>query len=305
MERGKLQAPGFSDPRGFAASRLRHPKSTKGSSRLAPSATTRAAARGYDALMIRVTVAGVTGWVGRPLAEAISGSPDLQLVAAVARTARGERTGGVTISGSVEEALDVPADVFVEYTSAASVRAHVLAAIQRGLHVVIGSSGLNEDDFAEIDGRATAAGVGVIAVGNFAIAAALLQRFAVEAAKHFDSWEIIDTAHAGKMDAPSGMTRELAWRMSQVQMPKLDVPIGDTVGQQEARGAETSGSRVHSIRLPGYTIGAEVRFGKQDERLILHYDGGPGATPYIGGTLLAIRRVGDFRGLVRGLDRIL
>jgi 4-hydroxy-tetrahydrodipicolinate reductase len=260
---------------------------------------------GYDSAVIRVTLAGVTGWVGKPLAEAIVASEDLELVAAVARTARGERVGSITIDGSVDEALRVPSDVFVDYTSAASVKTNVLAAIDRRLHVVIGSSGLTQDDFAEIDRRANAAGVGVIAVGNFAIAAALLQRFAVEAAKHFDTWEIIDSAYAGKIDAPSGMTRELAWRMSQVRTPKLEVPVGDTAGQQEARGADVSGARVHSLRLPGYTIGVEVRFGQQDERLTLQYDGGSGATPYIGGTLLAIRRVRDLRGLVRGLDRIL
>lgn len=64
-------------------------------------------------------------------------------------------------------------------------------------------------------------------------------------------------------------------------------------------------SRIHSLRLPGYTIGLEVRFGQQDERLTLQYDGGNGAAPYIGGTLIAIRRVREFTGLVRGLDRIL
>jgi 4-hydroxy-tetrahydrodipicolinate reductase len=254
---------------------------------------------------IRVTLAGVTGWVGKPLAEAIANEPDLQLVAAAARRASGERIGAVTISRSVEEALTTPSNVFVDYTSAASVKQHVLAAIQRGLHVVIGSSGLTADDFAQIDASAIASGVGVVAVGNFAIAAALLQRFAVEAAAYLPAWEIIDSAYAGKMDAPSGMARELAWRLSEVRPPAVEVPIEQTVGQPAARGAEVDGSRIHSLRLPGHTIGLEVRFGQQDERLTLHYDGGPGAAPYIGGTLLAIRRVGDVKGLVRGLDRIL
>jgi 4-hydroxy-tetrahydrodipicolinate reductase len=83
------------------------------------------------------------------------------------------------------------------------------------------------------------------------------------------------------------MARELAWRMSEAGTPQLD------------------GSRVHSLRLPGYTIGLEVRFGLPDQRLTLQYDGGTGATPYIAGTLLAIRRVHEFVGLVRGMDRLL
>ncbi len=255
--------------------------------------------------MIRVTIAGVTGWVGKPLSEAIAEAPDLQLVAATARSAAGKRIGEVTIQASVEEALATPSDVFVDYTSAASVKGHVLAAIRAGRHVVIGSSGLSQDDFREIDLAANAAGVGVIAVGNFAIAAALLQRFAVDAAPYLPSWEILDSAYAGKIDAPSGMARELAWRLSEVRTPNVDVPVEETIGLKEARGANVNESRIHSLRLPGYTIGLEVRFGRQDERLTLHYDGGPGAGPYVGGTLLAIRRVREFKGLVRGLDRIL
>ena len=184
-------------------------------------------------------------------------------------------------------------------------RDNVLTAIAAGRHVVIGSSGLTQDDFRDIDARANEAGVGVVAVGNFAITAALMQRFAVEAAKFINSWEIIDTAYARKMDAPSGMARELAWRMSEVARPSLEVPIENTVGSVEARGADVNDSRIHSVRLPGYTIGLEVRFGADDERLTIQYDAGPGAKPYIAGTLLAIRRVQQFRGLVRGLDRIL
>jgi 4-hydroxy-tetrahydrodipicolinate reductase len=255
--------------------------------------------------MTRVIVAGATGWVGKPLVEAIGAAEDLEHVGAAARRARGERIGGVAIAGSVTEALATPADVLVDYTSAAAVKENTLAAVRARVHVVIGSSGLTEDDFRQIDAEARLAGVGVIAVGNFAISAALLQRFAVEAAKYFPAWEIIDSAYAGKMDAPSGTARELAWRMSEVRAPQLEVPIDETRGQKDARGADVNGSRVHSLRLQGHTIGVEVRFGLPDERLTLQYDGGPGATPYIGGTLLAIRRVREFTGLVRGLDRIL
>jgi 4-hydroxy-tetrahydrodipicolinate reductase len=255
--------------------------------------------------MIRVCLAGVTGWVGQPLAAAIDATDDLHLVAAVARRARGQVAGRASISGTVEEALAVPSDVFVDYTSAASVKKHAVAAVKAGRHVVVGSSGLGEDDFREVDEIARAARVGVVAVGNFAITAALLQRFAVEAARHLPSWEIIDTAYAGKTDAPSGTARELAWRLSAVRKPETEVPIERTVGSVAARGAEIDGSRVHSIRLPGYTIGIEIRFGLQDERLTLSYDGGPGATPYVAGTLLAIRRVREFTGVVRGLDRLL
>ena len=255
--------------------------------------------------MTRVCLAGVTGWVGKPLSAAILESDDLKLVAAAARSARGERVGDVTISSSVEEALRIPSDVFVDYTSAAAVKANVLMAIEADRHVIVGSSGLSDSDYTEIDSAARTKNVGVVAVGNFAISAALLQRFAVEAAKYLPTWEIIDSAYAGKVDAPSGMARELAWRLSEVRAPETEVPLEKTVGVRESRGATVNQSQIHSIRLPSYTIGLEVRFGREDERLTIAYDGGAGAQPYISGTLLAIRRVSDITGVVRGLDRIL
>lgn len=240
-----------------------------------------------------------------PLADAIEAAEDLALVAATARRAAGEKRGDVTIQASAREALAIPSDVYVDYTTAASVRENVLAAIDARRHVVVGASGLTEEDFREIDQRAQAARVGVVAVANFAITAALLQRFAVEAARHLPAWEILDIAYAGKPDAPSGTARELAWRLSQVRPPELEVPIEETLGTIEARGAEIGHSRVHSMRLPGYTIGVEVRFGRADERLTLTYDGGPNPEPYVAGTLLAIRRVRELSGLVRGMDRLL
>src|SRR5204863_3196472 len=113
----------------------------------------------YTHAMIRVCLAGATGWVGRPLAEAIQESGDLALVAAVARSQAGERIGEIAISGSVEEALATPSDVFVDYTSAAAVKKNVLIAVAAGRHVVVGSSGMSDADYEEIDAAARANGI--------------------------------------------------------------------------------------------------------------------------------------------------
>src|SRR5262249_15196897 len=153
---------------------------------------------------IRVCVAGATGWTGRAVAEAVAAADDLELVAGVARS-------DPSSYSSVSEALDaVQADVLVDYTSAAAVKANVLAALEHGVGVVVGSSGLSADDYTEIDSLARAQGVGVIAAGNFSVTAALLVRFATEAARHLVVWEVIDYASASKPDAPSGTSRELA-----------------------------------------------------------------------------------------------
>jgi 4-hydroxy-tetrahydrodipicolinate reductase len=255
--------------------------------------------------VIRVCIAGITGWAGRPLADAIARADDLELAAGVARGAAGERVAGAPVRATIEEAIRDDWDVLVEFSGAGSAKGHALAAVGARRHVVIGSSGLSSEDYAEIDAAAREHHVGVLAVGNFTMSAVLLQRFAVEAAKHLPTWEIIDYASDGKTDAPSGTARELAWRLSEVRAPETKIPIEETLGRPDARGADVDGSQVHSVRLRGYTIGLEVRFGQADERLTISYDGGTSAEPYVAGTLLAIRRVADLTGLTRGLDQLL
>lgn len=255
--------------------------------------------------IIRICVAGATGWVGKPLCEAIVAADDMTLTGAVSRTAAGEQLDGVTISATVAEALATPADVLVDYTKADVVKDIVMTAIGRGVHVVIGSSGLTDEDFEEIDHAAREKEVGVIAAGNFAVTAILLQRFACEAAKYLSHWEIVDYASDRKADAPSGTVRELAYRLSEVRRPEPTIPPEDTLGERATRGATLNGIQVHSLRLPGYVIGVEAIFGSKDERLTLRHDAGAGAGPYIAGTLLAIRKVKQNVGLVRGLDRIM
>ena len=129
-----------------------------------------------------------------------------------------------------------------------------MTAIRKGVHVVIGSSGLTEEDFVEINQAALSNRVGVIAAGNFAITAVLLQRFACEAAKYLSHWEIIDYASDDKKDAPSGTTRELAFRLSEIRKPEVTHPISETIGEKDSRGTTLNGSQIHSIRLPSYVM---------------------------------------------------
>lgn len=258
-------------------------------------------------------IAGATGWVGKPLCLAVAATEDMSLVGAVSPTHRGknlkdilgESSLDLVVGGSVAEALNTPADVMVDYTNAEAVKANVMTAIRKGIHVVIGSSGLTDEDFVEINQAALENKVGVIAAGNFAITAVLLQRFACEAAKYLSHWEIIDYASDEKKDAPSGTTRELAFRLSEINKPEVTHPISETIGEKESRGTTLNGTQIHSIRLPSYVIAVEAIFGAKDERLTLRHDAGNGAEPYIQGTLLAIREVKNHIGLIRGLDKIL
>ena len=250
-------------------------------------------------MAIRVCVAGITGWTGGAIAEAVDAADDLALVAGVSRSDPGSFS-------SVAEALDaVPTDVLVDYTHASVVRSNVLAAVERGVGVVVGSSGLSADDYAEIDVLARERRVGAIGAGNFSLTAALLLRFAADAARHLDAWEVIDYASAGKQDAPSGTSREVAERLAEVRAPELGVPIEDVHGAREARGATVAGTQVHSIRLPSFVVSTEVVFAAEGERLSLRHDAGETPVPYVAGTLLAIRAVPGRVGVTRGLDQLL
>jgi 4-hydroxy-tetrahydrodipicolinate reductase len=249
--------------------------------------------------VIRVCVAGVTGWTGHAVADAVEAATDLELVAGVSRS-------DPASFSSVAEALDsVAADVLVDYTHAAVVKANVVAAVERGVGVVVGSSGLSAAEYVEIDRLARERRVGVISAGNFSLTAALLLRFAAEAARHLETWEVIDYASAVKRDAPSGTARELAERLGDVHEPALPVPPDETLGVREARGASVSGTQVHSLRLPSFTVSTEVVFAADGERLSIRHDAGESATPYVAGTLLAIRTLPGRVGLTRGLDRLL
>ena len=125
------------------------------------------------------------------------------------------------------------------------------------------------------------------------------------AAKLVPQWEIFDYAHDDKRDAPSGTVRELANRLSKVRRPEVTIPVEQTMGQKEARGATVSASQVHSVRLPGYVISVEIIFGMPDQRLTIRHDSGSSARPYVDGALLAIRKVSMLVGVHRGLDAVL
>jgi 4-hydroxy-tetrahydrodipicolinate reductase len=266
-----------------------------------------------NAAPISVCLAGATGWAGSALARAIGTSGDIALVSAVSRRHAGRCLGdvlgdpGITcpIHASATEALVHRCDVFVEYTKPGSAKANVLAALDHGAHVVIGASGLTEQDYAEIDAIARRQRRGVLAVGNFALTVVLMQKFAEIAAKLIPQWEIIDYAHDDKVDAPSGTARELATRLSRVRTAEPTIPVEQTVGEREARGATLAGAQVHSVRLPGFVISAEVIFGLPDQTLSIRHDSGSSARPYVDGALIAIRRVSGLRGVHRGLDSVL
>src|SRR5262249_20955316 len=208
---------------------------------------------------LSVCIAGATGWTGRALVAGVLDAPDLDLRCAVARSAAGRDLGealgrdalGVPVHGTVEDALD-GVDVVIDYTAPDAVKATTLAAIEAGVAVVIGTSGLTAAAFAEAAAAARERSVGVVASGNFSLTAAMCQAGALLAARHLPHWEVIDYASATKPDVPSGTARELAERLGEIRAPKLGHPIEDLHGPREARGATIAGTQVHSVRVPSF-----------------------------------------------------
>jgi 4-hydroxy-tetrahydrodipicolinate reductase len=254
--------------------------------------------------MLDICVAGATGWTGSAVVQAVIEADDLGLRSAVARSAAGDEVAGARVFDRVGEALD-GVDVLIDYTSHLVVKENVLTAIEGGVAVVVGTSGLSADDYADIDAAARSRGVGVVAAGNFSLTAAMAQAAALLAARHLPHWEVIDYASATKPDVPSGTARELAERLAEVRRPVLGRSLDETDGPRDARGATVGGAQVHSVRLPSFVVSTEVVFGLPEERLSIRHDAGGSPAPYVAGTLLAARLAPGRVGLTRGLDAVL
>jgi 4-hydroxy-tetrahydrodipicolinate reductase len=262
---------------------------------------------------IKVCVAGVTGWVGSVLAPAILAQTDLVLTSAVARTAAGKTVGevlncksDVRIRSSVAEAVaQDDFDVMVDYTSVKTIFANVQAAVAGKKSVVVGTSGLTEDQFRTLDAQARQQNVGVLVGGNFAITAVLAQVFATCAARYTDSWEIIEYGPHSKREAPGWTSQELANRLAKAAAPKHPLVPEAVIGDVRTRGATVAGTQLHSIRVPGFVMSFETILGSSNELLTIRHDSGVGADPYISGTLLAVRRIANIKGIRDGLDSIL
>jgi 4-hydroxy-tetrahydrodipicolinate reductase len=262
--------------------------------------------------MVRVCIAGAMGWTGSALTKAALDRTDVQLVSAVSPRHVGRDIAaefdrpamGLKFVGTVAEGLAAGPEVLIDYTHPKVAFGHVMGAIESGVHVVLGTTGLTHDELEALDQAAIKARIGIVS-GNFSITAAVMAHLASFAAKHLDYFEIVDCARSQKPDSPSGTATELALELGRIKKPKLDVPIENTIGPQAARGANIGGVQVHALRLPGFQLAIDVIFTKAGERLIIKHEAGDDPGVYVDGTFLTANRVSGCRGLVRGLNRIL
>jgi len=248
--------------------------------------------------MIKVCIAGCTGWVGKELVKVVlNNKKEFELTGAVSRKSAGDKIGDVIIHSTIEEALKIKTDVLIDYTHPNIVKKHILFAIKQKVNVVVGTSGLTDKDYKEIDTIAKKYNVGVIPSGNFSITASLQQYFSIIASQYISNFEIVDYAWPTKPDAPSGTANELASKLRKIKKPTVGYPIEKIIGDKKARGSSTHDIQIHSVRLPGYKFNIESLFGLEGERLIIKAEAMETAMPYIAGTLLAAQKIIKHKGI--------
>jgi 4-hydroxy-tetrahydrodipicolinate reductase len=254
--------------------------------------------------VIRVGVLGATGKVGAEVCRAVHADSDLELVAGISRSKAGEPvSSALVLEGSdvvLAENLDAfdaaGVEVAVDFTSGSFAPEHVAWAIEHGVHIVVGTTGFDVDEVWR------EAPVGVFVAPNFAIGAALMQRFAREAARHLPAVEIVELHHDGKADAPSGTAAATADAIAAARPESWAGPSSESI--PGVRGGERAEIRIHSIRLPGLVAHQEVIFGGQGQTLTIRHDS-MDRTSFVPGVLTAIRLVPTHPGLTVGLDSIL
>ena len=244
---------------------------------------------------MKVAVLGAAGRMGAEACRAVEAADDLELVARVGST------------DPLQAVVDAGAQVAVDLTRPDAVLDNLQFCIEHGIHAVVGTSGFDADRLATVQGWLDAApGVGVLIAPNFAVGAVLMMRFAEQAARFFESVEIVELHHPDKADAPSGTARRTAELVAGARReaglgPQPDATVSAMEG---ARGADIDGVPVHAVRARGLVAHQEVLLGTTGETLTIRHDSYDRAS-FMPGVLLAVRAVGDRPGLTVGLEPLL
>jgi 4-hydroxy-tetrahydrodipicolinate reductase len=253
---------------------------------------------------VRVGVSGAGGRMGATVCQAVAAEPDLQLVAAVDPGAAGTAVEGVSIAAEPKAFADAGAEVVVDFTVAAAARKTVPWLAMHGIHAVVGTTGLTEDDLAIFREEFCSGGPNCIVAPNFSISAVLMMRFAELAAPFFDTAEVIELHHDAKADAPSGTAIATVDRMAKASGDWAPDPTTHEVVTGARGGLGAGGIRVHSVRMRGMVAHQEVILGALGQTLTLRQDSYD-RTSFMPGVLLACKRIADHPGLTVGLDAIL
>lgn len=259
--------------------------------------------------MKKVLIAGAAGAMGQKAVALVNSLADTQLTAVLAPHATADQRAELGLGPDVKiyqkrEQVDPNvADIWLDFTVPAAVYENVRFALDHGLVPVVGTTGLTDEQEAELIAASRAKHLGGLVAPNFGMSAVLLMKFAQEAAKYFPDVEIIEMHHADKKDAPSGTALSTAKLIDQVR-PSHESSPDEVTTLDDVRGGDYHGIKVHSVRLPGYVAHEQVLFGGAGEALTIRQDSFDRQS-FMSGVKVALEKVLDLDELVIGLENIL
>lgn len=249
--------------------------------------------------MIKVGVCGALGKMGQEVVQAVTDCPETELVAKI-DIASPEMYHTIEAAHRVEDI-----DVIIDFTQPKSIFENAKYCLNNGIKIVIGTTGLSDEQIAELKKLSQEKNTGCLIAPNFSTGAVLMMMFAKQAAKYFDNAEIIELHHNQKKDAPSGTAIKTAAMMTEVKedFAKNNCPETETI--EGARGGNSySNIHIHSVRMPGYIASQEVIFGSSGQIMTIRHDS-MDRKCYMQGVLLAVKHVAEKNDFVYGLDNIM
>ncbi|ADZ07024.1 dihydrodipicolinate reductase [Lactobacillus amylovorus] len=256
----------------------------------------------------KVLVAGFTGAMGQKAVNLVNSLDNFELVAGMSPTATNDPQkynlpAGAKIYQSLAEIPDLAADIWIDFTTPKAVYDNVKFALEHHISPVVGTTGMSDEQEAELIKISQKEKVGGLIASNFGMSAVLLMKFAKEAAKYFPDAEIIEMHHADKKDAPSGTALATA-KMIAENRPEHETAPDEVETLENVRGGDYQGIKIHSVRLPGYIAHEQVLFGGPGEALTIRQDSFDRES-FMGGVKVALEKVDQLDELVVGLENIL
>lgn len=257
--------------------------------------------------MIKVLVAGFMGSMGQKTVQMVNKNDDFELVGAYNPGIDTVHLQGMGMDDHVKlfaslDEIKTDADVWIDFTVPGAAFENSKFAIQHGIHPVIGTSGITDDQVDQLTKLADKTHVGGILAPNFGISAVLLMKFAKEAAKYMPGVEIIEMHHDDKLDAPSGTALATAKMIDEVRGKKAAPATEETL--KGVRGGDYDGIKIHSVRLPGYVAHEQVLFGSKGEALTIRQDSFDRGS-FMSGVQLAVPAAAKADKLIVGLENIM
>lgn len=259
--------------------------------------------------MKKVLIAGAAGAMGQKAVNLVNSLPDFDLTAVLAPHLAEEEAANyhlnstVKIFHSLAEIEPGYADIWIDFTVPDVVFENAKFALNNGFSPIIGTTGLTDQQEAELIKLSQAKRLGGLIAPNFGMSAVLLMKFAKEAAQYFPDVEIIEMHHADKKDAPSGTALSTAKLIDQVRKPHETSP-NESESLTGVRGGDYHGIKIHAVRLPGYIAHEQVLFGGAGEALTIRQDSFDRQS-FMSGVRVALQKVTALDQLVVGLEKIL